>query len=315
MASKKNDKATAVADPENDGRVEDDGLTEEIVVTNAPGTLSTTVDWSSYGTEHKAQAVALKAHEVIIPFLKIVQEDSKIFKNQDRNNPVCQPGDIYNSTTGEIYKNGVLLVPMDCQDCVIERKAAPDGSFIAKLKTRDPRVQEAYKANDNEWKQLATKQKTQLIYTEEVPVGLVDPNDPTSVYGVALVAFSSTNVFPRRQWWNDMAGVPYAKDTPRYAFRTLLKTVLRKAQQAGGKDSYKFVAEPWVSPDAPKGQPKAAYWSSCRLPPGHQTLDRCLDFLKLYQGGTLGKVDYSHADGDDSEDAAEASILGDKPAF
>lgn len=302
-----------VADPENDGRVEEVVMTEEIVEA-ATDELSLSVDYSAYGQEHKAQGIALKAHEVIIPFLKIVQEDSKIFKNQDKNNPICQPGDIYNSTTGEVYKNGVVVVPLDCQDCVIERKAAPDGSFIAKLKTRDPRVQQAFNDNGKEWKQLVSKQKTQFVYTEEVPVGLVDPRNPTNVLGVAIVAFSSTNVFPRRQWWNRMAEVPYAKDTPRYAFRTVLTTVLRKAQQAGGKDSYKFVAKPWVHPKAPQGQQESFYWDVCRIPPNHPTLDRALDFLKLYQTGALGKVDYDQSDAHD-EDAAEAAALNDKPAF
>lgn len=314
MASKKN-AAAVVADPENDGRVDEVEETTALTVEVEGGELSENVDWGSYGDEHKANAVKLKASEVIIPMLKIVQEQSKIYKNQDRNNPVCELGDIYNSVTGQVYKakDGVLVVPFDCTDCVIERKPAPSGEFIAKLKTNDPRVQQAFKDNgDDGWKKLTSKQKTQLVYTEEVPVGLVDPTNPEVVYGVALVPFSGTNVFPRRLWWNNMATAPGAKDTPRYAFRSVLKTKLRKAAQAGGVDSYKFDVEPYINPKSPRGHE----WSTCRFRPGHPTLQGCLEFLTAYKSGVLGKADYQDADATDSESAAEASILDDKgPAF
>lgn len=304
-------KNSAVApDPENDGR-EDDGMTEEIVQEAGTSALATEVDYSSYGAEHKKHGIALKASEVIIPMFKIVQKSSEIFKHQDLDNPVCKEGDIYNSVTKQVYPNGVLIVPMDCSVCVIERKPSPDGSFIARLEERDPRVQAAYKDNgDDGWMKLTSKQKTQLVYTEEVPVGLIDPEDPDNVYGVALIPFSGTNVFPRRQWWNTMAEAPFASVTPRYAFRTLLTTVLRKAKTSGGVDSFKFQTQPYHR----KGVVKAT-WGNCRLPPNHPTLNRCLDFLKLYQTGTLGKADYSDKDTTDHESAAEASILGDKPVF
>lgn len=312
MSKDKNKATTApvpvAVDPENDGRV-DDGMTEEVVVAAPAGALSTAVDWSTYDAKHQAEGVSLKAGEVIIPMLKIVQEQSKIFKEKLKP---CKLGDIYNATTLEVYpsETGVLLVPMDCADCVIERKPSPDGSFIAKLKTRDPRVQEAYKANgDDEWNKLTSKQKTQFVYTEEVPVGLINPENPEEVTGVAMVPFSGTNVFPRKLWWNAMASAPFANKTPRYAFRTVLKTVLRKAKTTGGVDSYKFVAEPY-NPNGSKNP-----WSDCRFRPGHPSADRCLDFLKLYQSGALGKADYSDKDSTDHESAAEASILGDKAPF
>lgn len=302
--------ATTVADPENDGRVEEnDGMTEEIVAAVPAGAISTAVDWSSYSEEHQAQGVSLKANEVIIPMLKIVQASSKIFK--DKLKP-CKEGDIYNASTLEVYpsETGILIVPMDCQDCVIERKPSPDGSFIAKLKTRDPRVQEAYKLNgDDGWNKLTSKQKTQFVYTEEVPVGLIDPSNPEEVIGVAMIPFSGTNVFPRKQWWNSMASAPFANKTPRYAFRTVLKTVLRPPKTSGGIASYKYVAEPFNSTGSKNP------WSDCRFRPGHPSADRCLEFLKLYQSGALGKTDYYDTDSTDHESAAEASILGDKPAF
>ncbi len=309
MGKNNNKAAAVVADPENDGRVEDDGMTEEVVVAAPAGALSTAVDWSSYGEEHQAQGVALKAGEVIIPMLKIVQTSSKIFKEQLKP---CKVGDIYNSTTLEVYPRevGVLVVPMDCSDCVIERKPSPDGSFIAKLRTRDPRVLEAYKNNgDDGWMKLLSKQKTQLVYTEEVPVGLIDPSDPENVFAVAMIPFSGTNVFPRKLWWNNMATAPYANKTPRYSFRTVMKTVYRPAKTSGGLDSYKFEAFPY-NPNESKHP-----WSDCRFRPGHPVLDRCLDFLKLYQSGQLGKTDYSEADSTDTESAREAAILNDKPAF
>lgn len=306
-------KNNVVADPENDGRVEEETFTEEIVPAAEGAGALVQVNWD-YGDDHAKEGVALRAQDVVVPMLKIVQASSKVFKEQDKTNPKYAEGDIYNSVTGEVYKNGVIVVPMDCTECVIERKPAPSGEFIAKLEKDDPRVKEALKNNEPDgWKKLTSKQKTQLIYTEEVPVGLIDPEDPDTVIGVAMIPFSGTNVFPRRLWWNGMASAPMAHKTPRYGFRTLLTTVLRKAQQAGGLDSYKFHAAPFVPENAPNmpGGP----WSKCRFLPGSETLNRCADFLKLYRSGALGKLDYSDADHEDSETAAEKSILDDKPAF
>jgi hypothetical protein len=313
MAKNKNP-APVAADPENDGRVEeDDGLTEEVVLA-ATDALSTAVDWSSYGEDHAAQAVSLKPEEVLIAMIKIVQESSKIWK-AEKDKPLaersCQLGDIYNTITGDIYDGteGIVIVPISCDECVIERKPSPDGSFLAKLKVRDPRVQEAYVANgEDKWRKLTSKQKTQLVYTQEVAVGLVTA-DGKDVYGVAMIPFSGTNVFPRTKWWNKMTEVPYGNVTPKYAFRTVLKTEFRQGVN-GGVDSYRFIATPYT----PEGKEynQATAWSDCRFTPGHPALDRCLEFQKLHSSGALGKADYSEPD---SETAAEAAALKDKPAF
>lgn len=307
-----------VADPENDGRDEvvDDGMTEEVVVA-ATDSLSTAVDWSSYGTDHAAQAVALKPEDVLIPMIKIVQESSKIWK-AEKDKPVserkCKLGDIYNTITGDIYDGnvGITIVPMDCSECVIERKASPDGSFLAKLKVRDPRVQEAYKANgEDQWRKLTSKQKTQLVYTQEVPVGLVT-SDGNDVYGVAMIPFSGTNVFPRRKWFNELAKVPFAETTPKYAFRTVLKTEFRAAGTAGGVDSYKFIATPYAATLKDYGTDTVTAWSESRFHPNNPVKNKCLEFAKLHASGLLGKADYSEPD---SETSAERAALSDEPAF
>lgn len=309
MASKKNAAPAVVDDipfttaglsPEPGG---DDGMTEEIVAAAPAGALSTEVDWN-YGTDHSAHAVSLKADEVVIPMLKIVQGLSKIFKNRGKNGlPDCQEGDIYNSLTNQVYPNGIYVVPFGCYPCVIERKPAPNGEFIAKLAVDDPRVQKALKANGKDgWKKLHSPEKTAFHYTEEVPVGLLNPDNLDEVLSVALVPMSGTNVFPRKLWWNSMASAPKAHLTPRYAFRTRLFTVVRKGD---GVESYKFATEPLEGKD----------WGTTRFRPGSPALDRCLDFLKLYESGALGKTDYSDVDSTDSEDAAEKKALADQPDF
>lgn len=291
--------------------VVDDGLTEEIVA--AAPTPSVVSYAGGYGQAHKGHAATLKPEDVIIPMLKIVQTSSKILKAYKGRENECpfKVGDIYDSTTNRTWpgETGVLVVPISISDCVIERKPSPDGSFLAKLKTKDPRVQLAFAANGSTWKQLRDERtKTQFGYTDEVLVALLDPRDGETAISAAMVPFGGTNVFPRRLWWNAMAAVPFANDTPLYAFRTLLRTKYRPPATPGGLDSYMFDIQPYVADD----------WSNSRLPPTdppHPSLERCLQLHNLYNSGALGKTDYS--DADDSEEAREAAAFSkkDEPAF
>jgi hypothetical protein len=315
MASKKN--AAPVQEPV--AEVEDDGLTETAIVAGPealPGMLvGPDVDYT-YGEDHAAAEHKVKADELIIPMLKIVQSSSKIFKDRPDGSTIKE-GDIYNSVTGQVFDGtkGLLIVPICAKACVIERKSSKDGGlFIAKLSAEltgpnaDPRVVKAYKANGpDEWRGLESDTRTQFGYTVEVHVVLIDPADGTTPLGVAMIPFAGTNIFPRKAWWSGMAEAPKGtngKGSPLYAFRTVLKTEFRPGK-TGQQDSYKYLAEPY-----------GGNWSRCRFvekaPVHADALERCKQFHQLVDSGALGRVDYS--DADDSEEAQEAAVM-EEPAF
>lgn len=287
--------------------VHQDSMTEtDIVAPQALPGLTRGPRSHSYGEKHAASVHKLKEDEVIIPMLKIVQESSKIWKERDEGSTL-KLGDIYNSVTNEVYsgEQGVLIVPIRCDACVLERKPSPDGSFIAKLPVDDARVQKAFKENGKDgWRALMGKgldgNKVQFGYTDEVYVALIDPRDGVTATTVALVPFGGTNVFPRKKWWFAMAEVPEGGQTPRYAFRTLLKTEFRPSKTAAGISSYMFKAEAY-----------GGNWDYCRLSEDggaeEASLDRCAGFEKLVDTGALGKTDYS--DADDSEAAQEKAAF------
>jgi len=295
-----------------------DELTETAIVAaeELPGLVNVDTDFT-FGAEHAEAEHKITGDELIIPMLRIVQSGSKILKNRED----IREGDIYNTVTGQVWDGarGVLLVPICHGACVIERKSSKEGGeFIAKLSAElegpnaDPRVVAAYKENaargeKNPWVDLESEQRTQLQYCVEVYVALLDPRDGVSTLYPALIPFQGKNVFPRKLWWSGMAEVKKDKNgrgSPRYAFRTLLKT--KVSHNPTGNDSYVFVPEAY-----------GGNWSRCRLaevvPQHKETLDRCLDFHKLIQSGALGKVDYTKAD--DTEDAQEAAALKDEAAF
>jgi hypothetical protein len=121
-----------------------------------------------------------------------------------------------------------------------------------------------------------------------------------------MIPFSGTNVFPRKQWWNGLNSIPADADgkrPPKYTIRTKLTT---KVRQGDGVTSYKFEAKPVDG---------GSDWS-VGFNPDRKTAKDCLDFLKLYQSGALGKTDYSDVDSTGlSEEDAEKKALADKPDF
>lgn len=311
MAAKKNKSDTMAVEQDvqvtNALAVADDMTETAIVAPTALPGLSRGPRPHTYGEKHAASTHKLKEDEVIIPMLKIVQESSKIWKERDQATCTFKLGDIYNSVTNEVYDGtvGVLLVPIRCDACIIERKMPPDGSFIAKLPLDDKRVQVAFKDNGRDgWKKLVGKgvdgNKVQFNYTDEVYCALISREDGVSALSVALVPFAATNVFPRKKWWTAMAEVPEGTQTPRYAFRTVLKTEFRASKTAAGVDSYMFKAEAY-----------GGNWDYCRLGEDggieEATLDRCAGFEQLVSSGALGKADYS--DADDSEAAQEKAAF------
>jgi hypothetical protein len=288
-----------------------DEMTQEVVV-HVPTAKAVSPYAKGYGEAHAAEGVHLKAEEVLIPMLRIVQESSKIWKNRASDSTV-KLGDIYDTVSGRVFdgQKGVLLVPIDCTACVIERKQAPDGTFIAKLKVNDPRVQTALAANgDDGWKQLKSKEKTQFNYTDEVLVALLNPDDELSVSSPAVVPFSGTNVFPRKKWWNKMAATPYAGEVPLYASRCILRT---KERPNAAIKSFIFQVDPLGY--TPGGNDDA-FWSTCRIEPGQadDSLNRCHDFKSLFKTGTLGKTAYEDPDASEN-DLENAAFSGSKPAF
>lgn len=299
---------------------EADDLVETAIVAAPAGPVGIVTDASEfdYGDEYAGSQVSLKPEEVIIPMLRIVQESSKVWKERAENGFEGQLGDIYNSITRQFWSGskGVLVVPIRCEAAVIERLPAPVGTFVGKLsasldpnKGGDKRVVDAYKNNGKDgWKRLegraADGKKVQFVYTDEVHCALLDPEDAVSALNVVVIPFSGTNVFPRKMWWSSMAEVLGSKGTPKYAFRTVLKTVFRKGEN-GGVDSFKFSPEPY-----------GGNWSKCRLgKSSKETLDRCKEFEMLVDSGALGKADYSDPDAVSETEAEAAAFGGAKAAF
>lgn len=248
-----------------------------------------------YGDQHSASTARVTDEERIVDTLRVVQDSSKIWQNKTDDQDI-ELGDIYSTASGRVYKanSGVLLVPIKCTACVIQRTAAPDGKYIKKLHVDNPEVVEAFKNNNGDgWKKLENRRRETLNYTDEVACALIDPQDGVTVLGLVVVPFHGTNVFPRKQWWNRMAEQP--GNTPYYAFRTVLKTELRKGPS---KDSYRYVAEAY-----------GGNWQRCRFAPSHPNMAGFLELLGQYESGDLGETNYADADSGPNEEAQEKAAF------
>ena len=178
-----------------------------------------------YGQDQGAGFENMTNADLSIPFLSVVQSNSKIITEEEREG--AKAGMFYNTVTRELVdgEKGLVVVPVHTDTMYVERVPFDDGGgFIANHETGSDFVKAAIAANDgNRFGKIpcGPNNAHELIETHYVYVLILDDTGERAL-GFAVIGFSSTKIKPKRDWYTAMRllqGPP-----PIFANRARVKT-------------------------------------------------------------------------------------------
>lgn len=142
------------------------------------------------------------AQSYAIPFLVILQSGSPQCKRSDGAYVEgAQEGDLFNTVTNQLYKNGVVVIPCHYSQRYIEWKLREKGGgFVRELDPSDPEVQNV--TRDDKGRNI-TPAGTQLVDTRNHYVMIFGEDGSLTP---AILSMTSTQLKKSRQWMSQMQG-------------------------------------------------------------------------------------------------------------
>jgi len=170
-------------------------------------------------SEFKGQGPNITMDDLKVPFISLIQEDSKVrFEDEEKYVPGSEAGDMLNSATKELIKQGetLLLVPAVLRTTMIEY--LPDrGGYVGE---HEMNSQVAIRgiANGN----TNPENGNDLVKTKTLFAIRVDAD--LNPIGFVVVGFSASKLGPWSDYWTKIDTCKATKDLPEFLHLVSLST-------------------------------------------------------------------------------------------
>ncbi len=142
----------------------------------------------------------MQVEDIAIPFISILQTLSPMLKKSNANyNPDAEEGFIFNSVTGEVYPDGITVIPCAYKRNYVEWKPrSAGGGYVAEHDRNSPLLKQC--TQHAERNVLITPNGNELVDTANYYVLLVKGEGDSLEVEKAIIAMVSTNLTLARKW-------------------------------------------------------------------------------------------------------------------
>lgn len=246
------------------------------VATTAKNDVALPHDYSDYAD----QTLDLTMEDLSIPFLQLVQADSKVLDpDEDSFIPGGEPGQMLNKST-RTYYDEILLVP-----ALKDRKFVewlPDrGGFAGEHDPNSTVVKTAVKNEDGVLRRADAP--NELQDTRSIWCIICEGDDLTPV-GFCVVPFSASKLRPWRNYWDRVNSMKGSRQIPPMALSIRLTT--KDEKNPKGKKYKNFVMHPARDESgALTTDPNSSDVTASLLPPTHPAFQAAVQLREAIGSG------------------------------
>lgn len=223
-------------------------MTDENVPAEVPETetgLAAPIDLGEFaaGEGFENQTTA----DISIPFLAIVQDLSpQLDKDDEKYIEGAEKGSLFNTVSGELYPDGIIVVPVVTEEVFIEWVPQDlGGGFVQLYDRMDPMVLEL---TNNHRNVIGIKtangnpdNRNDLVQTFQMYCLVIDTADATDSATPIVVSCTSSKIKPYRDLMNQTRCI---KGNPPLFFNRIKITTRIETSKKNGKKYSNFVFEP-----------------------------------------------------------------------